>query len=83
MVLRQFQWNTLNLGATSRSTPAKFALFVFGLILLLPILALLLIAVFFASIVFGILRLFGIVTAKVRSLTRKDSEGRKNVRVRR
>jgi len=79
MMLRQFQWNT----PAPRSTPAKVALFVFGLILFLPILALLLIAVFFASIVFGILMLFGIVTAKIRSLTHKVDEGRKNVRVRR
>ncbi|MEE2819204.1 MAG: hypothetical protein VX615_01190 [Planctomycetota bacterium] len=79
MMLRQFQWNT----PTPRSTPAKVALFVFGLILFLPILALLLIAGFFASIVFGILMLFGIVTAKIRSLTHKVDEGRKNVRVRR
>ncbi len=83
MVLRQFQWNTPNLGATSRSTPAKITLFVFAVILFLPILALLLIAGFFASIVFGILMLLGIVTAKIRSLTQKDDEGRKNVRVRR
>tara|TARA_Y100001970_G_C14022812_1_gene744425 strand:+ start:365 stop:604 length:240 start_codon:yes stop_codon:yes gene_type:complete len=79
MVLRQFQWNT----PKPRSTPAKAALFVFGLILFLPILALLLIAGFFASVVFGILMLFGIVTAKISSITHKDDAGRKNVRVRR
>ena len=79
MVLRQFQWNT----PRPRSTPTKVAILVFGLILFLPILALLLIAGFFASIVFGILMLFGIVTAKIRSLAHKDDEGRKNVRVRR
>ena len=78
-MLRQFQWNT----PKPRSTPAKVAIFVFGLILFLPILALLLIAGFFASIVFGILMLFGIVTARMQSLTQKDEEGRKNVRVRR
>ena len=79
MVLRQFQWNT----PRPRSTPAKVAILVFGLILFLPILALLLIAGFFASIVFAILMLFGIVTAKIRSLVHKGDESRKNVRVRR
>ncbi len=79
MMLRQFQFNT----PKPRSTAATVALFVFGLILFLPILALLLIAGFFASIVFGVLMLFGIVSTKIRSLMKRDDEGRKNVRVRR
>ena len=65
------------------STPVKMAAFVFGLVLLVPILALLVVAGIVSSVVFGVLLLVGVVNTKARSLTGKDNEGRKNVRVRR
>ena len=65
------------------STPVKFAALVFGVVVLLPILALLVAAGIIASIVFGTLLLAGVVNTKVKSLFAKDSQGRKNVRIRR
>lgn len=65
------------------STPAKMAAFVFGLVLLIPILALLIIAGIVSSVVFGVLLLVGLVNTGLRSIISKNSDGRKNVRVRR
>ena len=79
MMRNQIQFSSLH----SLSTPVKIAAFVFGLVLLIPILALLVIAGVVSSVVFGVLLLVGVVNTKVRSLAGKDSEGRKNVRVRR
>jgi len=65
------------------SMPVKIAAFAFGLVLFLPILALLIVAGIVASLVFGVLMLVGIARAKTRSLFGKDDEGRKNVRIKR
>ena len=66
------------------SAPAKFALFAFGIVLFLPIFALAIVAGLLASLVFGMLFTVGIVRRKIRSLfSGKDSDGRKNVRIKR
>lgn len=66
------------------STPTKIAVIVFGLVLFLPIFALLVVAGVVASAVFGVLLIITIITRKIQTLTRgKDSNGRKNVRVKR
>jgi uncharacterized membrane protein HdeD (DUF308 family) len=65
------------------STPAKIAALVFGLVLLIPVLALLLVAGVVSTFVFGTLLLIGLINTKVRSLTCRDRQGRKNVRVKR
>ena len=65
------------------SIPLKIAALVFGLVILLPIFALLVVAGIIASVVFGILLLVGVVNTKIRSLFHRESEGRKNVRVKR
>ncbi len=78
--MRQFQFGS----AQSMSTPTKIAVIVFGLILFLPIFALLVVAGVVASVVFGVLLIITTITRKIQSLTRgKDSGGRKNVRVKR
>lgn len=79
MTRNQIQFGSLR----TVSTPVKIAAFAFGLVLLIPILALLVIAGVVSCVVFGVLLLVGVVNTKVRSLTGKDNEGRKNVRVRR
>lgn len=79
MMRNQIQFSALH----SMSTPAKMAAFVFGLVLLIPILALLIIAGIVSSVVFGVLLLVGLVNTGLRSLISKNSDGRKNVRVRR
>lgn len=65
------------------SMPVKIAALTFGLVLFLPILALLLVAGAVAGVVFGILMLVRVVTTKTRLLFGKDSQGRKNVRIKR
>ena len=66
------------------SAPAKLALLVFGIVLFLPIFALILIAGVIATFVFGVLFVFSVCSRKIRLITsRKDSDGRKNVRVKR
>ncbi len=78
--MRQFQFGS----ARTMSPPAKFAAIAFGIVLLLPILALLLIAGAFAASVFILLLIFGKIRKVFTPSTQKDdSEGRKNVRVKR
>ncbi len=78
--MRQFQFGS----ARPMSTPTKIAVIVFGLVLFLPIFALLVVAGVVASAVFGVLLIITIITRKIQTLTRgKDSNGRKNVRVKR
>jgi hypothetical protein len=52
-------------------------------VLLIPVLALLLVAGVVSTFVFGTLLLIGLINTKVRSLTGRDQQGRKNVRVKR
>ena len=78
-MMRQIQFSS----GRTMSMPVKIAAFAFGLVLFLPILALLLVAGIVAGVVFGILMLFGVASAKTRSLFGKDNEGRKNVRIKR
>ena len=80
MVMQQFQFDSKR----QMSAPAKFALIVFGIVLFLPIFALAIIAGVFAALVFGLLFTLGTVRRKIRSFfSGKDSEGRKNVRIKR
>ena len=79
MMMQQIQFRSVQ----KLPVPLKVAAIVFGLVLFLPILALLLVAGIVASVVFGVLMLVGVVSAKTRSLFGKDNEGRKNVRVKR
>ncbi len=80
MEMRQFQFGS----ARSTSTPTKIAIIVFGLIFFLPIFALLLVAGAVASVVFGILLIITTISRKIKTVAkRKDSSGRKNVRVKR
>ena len=66
------------------SVPTKFTLIVFGIVLFLPIFALAIIAGVFAAIVFVLLTILSAVRKKFRSFfSGKDSEGRKNVRIKR
>ena len=65
------------------SAPAKIAALVFGFVLLIPILALLIIAGVVSTFVFGTLLLVGLINTRVRSLSGRDRHGRKNVRVKR
>jgi uncharacterized membrane protein YphA (DoxX/SURF4 family) len=79
MVMQQIQF-----GSGGRmSMPLKIAATIFGVLVLLPIFALLLFAGIVASVVFGVLLLIGVVNTKFRSLFNRDSEGRKNVRIKR
>ena len=78
--MRQFQFGS----ARAMSPPAKFAAIAFGIVLFLPVLALLIIAGAIAGCVFILLLMLG----KIRklftpSIQKDDFEGRKNVRVRR
>ncbi len=78
--MRQFQFESMR----TVSMPTKIAMIVFGLILFLPIFALLVLAGTVAAVVFGVLIVFGVVIRKIRSLASgKDTQGRKNVRVKR
>jgi hypothetical protein len=79
MMMQQIQFSS----GRTMSMPVKIAAFAFGLVLFLPILALLIVAGIVASLVFGVLMLVGIARAKTRSLFGKDDEGRKNVRIKR
>lgn len=66
------------------SAPTKFALIVFGIVFFLPIFALAIIAGVFAAFVFGFLIILGTTRKKFHSFfSGKDSEGRKNVRIKR
>jgi hypothetical protein len=68
------------------STPSKISAIVFGLILFLPILALLLVAGVVAFVVFGFLLIVGVARRKIRSLTTSGDSGpkrSKNVRIKR
>ena len=65
------------------SMPSKIAAIIFGVLVLLPIFALLLFAGVVASVVFGVLLLIALANTKIRSLFNRDSEGRKNVRIKR
>ncbi len=82
-MFRQFQIGT----PTPMSLPAKIASIVFGLVLFLPIFALLVVAGVVAAFVFGVLLLVSVVRAKTRSLfgggssAGPSAKGRKNVRV--
>jgi len=75
----QIQFGSANV----MSTPAKVATLVFGFVLLIPILALLVVAGVVSCVIFGLLLLVGAINTRVRSLTGRDNQGRKNVRVRR
>ena len=77
MMLNQIQFGT----AGQISAPAKIAAMVFGLVLLIPVLALLIVAGIVSTFVFGTLLLIGLTNTKIRSLTGRDRQGRKNVRV--
>lgn len=79
MMRNQIQFGSVG----TMSTPAKLASLVFGLVFLIPILALLIVAGVVSTFVFGILLVLGSINTKVRSLTGRDHRGRKNVRVKR
>jgi|TARA_B100000959_G_C14955713_1_gene613618 hypothetical protein len=81
MVMRQFQFKP----TTTRSTPAKLAILVFGIVFFLPILALAIVAGLVAVVAFGLLYCVAFVKQKVRKSSNKttNNEGRKNVRIRR
>ena len=82
--MRQFQPSQIHARYSLASTPAKIAAIVFGIVLFLPILAILVTAGVIAAVVFGVLLVFGIVARKMRSLTSgKDPDGRQNVRIKR
>ena len=67
-------------------SPAGIARIIFGIVLgvlvILPILLLLLVAGVVAMIAFGILSVYARIVNTFRGFTEKDSEGRKNVRIR-
>ena len=78
--MRQFQFGSVR----TMSPPAKFAAIAFGIVLFIPILALLLVAGVIAGCVFILLLFIGKVRGLFTPRTQKDeSEGRKNVRVKR
>ena len=85
----QYDWyskmrNQIQIGSVgTMSAPAKITALVFGFVLLIPILALLIIAGVVSTFVFGTLLLIGLINTKVRSLAGRDRRGRKNVRVKR
>ena len=82
MEMQQFQLGS----GRAMSTPSKISAIVFGLILFLPILALLLVAGVVAFVVFGSLLIVGVVRRKIRSLTMGSERGpkrSKNVRIKR
>jgi len=84
MTIRQFQFGSVS----TMSLPAKIASIAFGLVILLPIFALLIVAGIVAAFVFGVLLLVHVVRVKIKSLFNKNTDigpnaqGRKNVRVR-
>ena len=67
-------------------SPAGIAMIIFaivlGVLLILPILLLLLVAGVVAMVAFGILSVYARIVNIFRGLSKKDSEGRKNVRIR-
>ena len=67
-------------------SPAGIAMIIFsialGVLVILPILLLLLVAGVVAMIAFGILSVYARIVKIFRGFTEKDSEGRKNVRIR-
>ncbi|MBC8201622.1 MAG: hypothetical protein H8E86_06195 [Planctomycetes bacterium] len=78
-MMRQIQFSS----GKTLSMPVRIAALAFGLVLFLPILALLLVAGSVAGVVFAVLLLVRVVTTKIRLLFGKDEQGRKNVRVKR
>ena len=77
MDLRQVQFNQ-KLGFS----PKGIAFAIFGMVLLLPILLLLLVAGLVAIVAYAILFMVSFVGAKISGLSRTDSEGRRNVKIR-
>jgi len=67
-------------------SPAGIAMIIFGIVLgvlvILPILLLLLVAGVVAMVAFGILSVYARIVNIFRGFSKKDSEGRKNVRIR-
>jgi hypothetical protein len=63
------------------SAPAKIAALIFGIVLLIPVMAILIIAGVLSTVVFGTLLLVGLANTKIRSMAGRDSQGRKNVRI--
>ncbi|MBT6268858.1 MAG: hypothetical protein HOI88_00715 [Phycisphaerae bacterium] len=84
MTIRQFQFGSVS----TMPLPAKIASIAFGLVILLPIFALLIVAGIVAAFVFGVLLLVHVARVKIKSLFNKNTDigpnaqGRKNVRVR-
>ena len=79
MMRNQIQFGSVG----TMSAPAKIAALVFGFVLLIPILALLIVAGVVSTLVFCTLLLTGLINTKARSLICRDQQGRKNVRVKR
>ena len=77
MVLRQIKYTR-----SSKSSPAGIALAVFGFVLLLPILLLLLLAGVVAFVAFAVFSCIAWVGGAIRGLSVRDTEGRRNVRIR-
>ena len=81
MPLDQFQ-----LSKKINFSPAGIAMIIFGTVLgvlvILPILLLLLVAGVVAMVAFGILSVYARIVNIFRGSTEKDSQGRKNVRIR-
>ncbi|MBC8522888.1 hypothetical protein H8D29_03075 [PVC group bacterium] len=73
----------VHINRSVETSPASIAITIFGMVLLLPILLLLLFAGIVAIAAFAILSVFAWLFGKIRGLSSKDSEGRKNVRIRR
>jgi hypothetical protein len=63
------------------SAPVKIAALIFGIVLLIPVMAILIIAGVLSTVVFGTLLLVGLANTKIRSMTGRDNQGRKNVRI--
>ena len=62
---------------------SKITILTVGFVFLLPILLLLVVVGLVSSVIFGTLLLIGMINLKLRSLTGRDSQGRKNVRIKR
>ncbi len=77
MDLRQLQINQ-KIGFS----PKGIALAIFGMVLLLPILLLLLVAGLVAMVAYFILSIISLVGSKLSGCSGADSEGRKNVKIR-
>ncbi|MEE2912446.1 MAG: hypothetical protein VX436_01435, partial [Planctomycetota bacterium] len=76
--------NHIQFGNMREASPlSKIAALLIGFVFLIPILLLLILVGVVSSVVFGILLLIGLINTKRRSITGRDSHGRKNVRVKR